>query len=93
MDKRLEALIENYLKATDLERSEGIRQLLQGGVYFQAITGFLEGKYSLAKAAALVNVPLSEFMDQLAKWGVTSRIETKDVLEGYQHLLKFAHPE
>ncbi len=90
MDKRLEALIENFLKSTTLERSEGIRQLLQSGIYFQALTGFLEGKHSLAKAAALASVPLSEFMDQLARWGFTFRITPKDVAEGYAHLLKAA---
>ena len=65
-DKRLEELIENYLRETDLERSEGIRQLLQNGVYFQAITGFLEGKFSLAKGASLMKESLSDFMDRFA---------------------------
>ena len=88
INKRLEEVLNKISKEQNNEQSEVIRDLIKNGSIFLAIKGFVEGKYSIGKAANLVEMPLSEFMDIIANLGIKSKINTEDVLEGYENLSK-----
>ena len=88
INKSLEEVLNKISKEQNNEQSEVIRDLIKNGSIFIAIKGFVEGKYSIGKAANLVEMPLSEFMDIIANLGIKSKINTEDVLEGYENLSK-----
>ncbi|MHA1257115.1 MAG: UPF0175 family protein [Promethearchaeota archaeon] len=88
INKSLEEVLNKISKEQNNEQSEVIRDLIKNGSIFLAIKGFVEGKYSIGKAANLVEMPLSEFMDIIANLGIKSKINTEDVLEGYENLSK-----
>lgn len=88
INKNLEEILNKFSKEQKNEQSEIIRDLIKNGSIFLAIKGFVEGKYSIGKAANLVEMPLSEFMDIVANLGIKSKINTEDVLEGYENLSK-----
>ena len=88
INKSLEEILNKFSKEQKNEQSEVIRDLIKNGSIFLAIKGFVEGKYSIGKAANLVEMPLSEFMDIIANLGIKSKINTEDVLEGYENLSK-----
>ena len=86
INKNLEEILNKFSKEQKNEQSEIIRDLIKNGSIFLAIKGFVEGKYSIGKAANLVEMPLSEFMDIIANLGIKSKINIEDVLEGYENL-------
>jgi predicted HTH domain antitoxin len=88
INKSLEEVLNKISKEQNNEQSEVIRDLIKNGSIFLAIKGFVEGKYSIGKAANLVEMPLSEFMDIIANLGIKSKINIEDVLEGYENLSK-----
>lgn len=88
INKNLEEILNKFSAEQKNEQSEIIRDLIKNGSIFLAIKGFVEGKYSIGKAANLVEMPLSEFMDIIANLGIKSKINTEDVLEGYENLSK-----
>ena len=88
INKSLEEVLNKISKEQNNEQSEVIRDLIKNGSIFLAIKCFVEGKYSIGKAANLVEMPLSEFMDIIANLGIKSKINIEDVLEGYENLSK-----
>lgn len=87
MDEKIQGLVDKFLQERGLERSEGIRSLLVTGIYFQAIQGYVDGRYSVQKAASLAGMALWEFMDLLARLGIGSNLDLADVVEGYEALV------
>jgi len=88
INKKLEEILENFSKEYNHEQSEVIRDLIQNGSIFLAIKSYVEGKISVGKAAGLINMPLSEFMDILSELGIKAKIEIEDILEGFENLTK-----
>ena len=88
INKNLEEILNKFSEEQKNEQSEIIRDLIKNGGIFLAIKGFVEGKYSIGKAANLIEMPLSEFMDIIANLGIKSKINIEDVLEGYENLSK-----
>jgi len=86
IDKNLEEVIERYANEKKAEQSDVIRDLINSGSLYLAISGYAKGIYSVGKAAYLANLPLSEFMDLLMELGIPSKIEKEDILEGYENL-------
>jgi predicted HTH domain antitoxin len=82
MDDQMKELVDGYLKEQKSEKSEAVRQLIVKGVYMSAIQAYLEQKISVQKAAALCQMPLSEFMDFLGNLGIGSQLEMEDILMG-----------
>jgi predicted HTH domain antitoxin len=88
MDDQLNSFVEAFLKEQHLEKSEAIRQLIVKGVYMTAVQAYLEHKISVQKAASICRMPLSEFMDFLARLGIGSQLDLDDVLTGYEYLTR-----
>ena len=88
INKNLEEILNKFSEEQKNEQSEIIRDLIKNGGIFLAIKGFVEGKYSIGKAANLIEMPLSEFMDIIENLGIKSKINIEDVLEGYENLSK-----
>ena len=63
-----------------------LKELMELGRLMLAIRRYEEGKFSLGKAAKIARLSLSEFMDQLSKFGIKSRISYEDYLEGFENL-------
>ena len=74
INQKLEEIIKNFAKEQKSEQSEVIRDLIQNGSIFLAIKGYAEGKFSIGKAASLIDVPLSELMDIITYLGIKSEI-------------------
>ena len=90
INKNLEEIVRRYSKEKkkDTDQSEIIRDLINNGSLYLAIKGYAMGNYSIGKAAYLVNLPLSEFMDLIMELGIKSKISKEDLLEGYDNLKK-----
>lgn len=86
INQKLEEIIKNFAKEQKSEQSEVIRDLIQNGSIFLAIKGYTEGKFSIGKAASLIDVPLSELMDIITDLGIKSEIGIEDVVEGFENL-------
>ncbi|MBA7476479.1 hypothetical protein ES705_15508 [subsurface metagenome] len=86
INQKLEEIIKNFAKEQKSEQSEVIRDLIQNGSIFLAIKGYAEGKFSIGKAASLIDVPLSELMDIITDLGIKSEIGIEDVVEGFENL-------
>ena len=86
INQKLEEIIKNFAKEQKNEQSEVIRDLIQNGSIFLAIKGYAEGKFSIGKAASLIDVPLSELMDIITDLGIKAEIGIEDVAEGFENL-------
>lgn len=86
INQKLEEIIKNFAKEQKNEQSEVIRDLIKNGSIFLAIKGYAEGKFSIGKAASLIDVPLSELMDIITDLGIKSEIGIEDVVEGFENL-------
>jgi predicted HTH domain antitoxin len=71
---------------TDLSKT--VRELVTRGRVLLAIEKYRSGEASLGRAAELAGLPLGQMMTILTDFGVESRIEKEDYLQGLQNLRK-----
>ena len=64
------------------DKSTTIRELVELGKIYFAITQYREGKISIGKAAEIASLTISEMMNLLSRLGIESNIELEDYLEG-----------
>jgi len=69
---------------TDL--SKAVRDLVMRGRVLLAVERYKKGEASLGKAAQLAGVSVGQMMTLLAEFGVESRIEKDDYLQGLKNL-------
>ena len=85
---------ENYeflTKITKEERSnlsKAVRDLVMRGRVLLAVERYKKGDASLGKAAQLAGLSVGQMMTLLTEFGVESRIEKDDYLEGLKNLEK-----
>ena len=83
---------DNYEFLSELSREErtdlskAVRELVTRGRVLLAIEKYRSGEASLGRAAELAGLPLGQMMTVLADFGVESRIEKEDYLQGLQNL-------
>jgi predicted HTH domain antitoxin len=75
-------VINQIAKKTDKDKSTTVRELVELGRTYFAITQYKEGIISLGKAAEIAGLTISEMIDLLAKLGIKNSIELEDYLEG-----------
>jgi predicted HTH domain antitoxin len=86
---------ENYeflTKITKEERSDlskAVRDLVMRGRVLLAVERYKKGDASLGKAAQLAGLSVGQMMTLLTEFGVESRIEKDDYLEGLKNLATF----
>jgi predicted HTH domain antitoxin len=85
---------ENYEFLTEISKQErsdlskAVRDLVTRGRVLLAVERYKKGDASLGKAAELAGLSVGQMMSLLAEFGVESRIEKDDYLEGLKHLAK-----
>ena len=85
---------ENYEFLTEVARqdrsdlSKAVRDLVTRGRVLLAVERYKRGDASLGKAAHLAGLSVGQMITLLAEFGVESRIEKDDYLEGLKNLAK-----
>lgn len=64
------------------DKSTTVRELVELGKIYYAINQYRVGKISIGKSSEIAGLSISEMMDTLAEFGIKSRIEIEDYLEG-----------
>jgi len=83
---------ENYEFLTEISKeghsdlSKAVRELVMRGRVMLAVERYKKGDASLGKAAQLAGLFVGQMMTLLAEFGVESRIEKDDYLDGLKNL-------
>ena len=83
---------ENYEFLTEITKQErsdlskAVRDLVTRGRVLLAVERYKKGDASLGKAAQLAGLSVGQTMTLLAEFGVESRIEKDDYLEGLKNI-------
>jgi len=83
---------ENYQFLTKMSKEEqsdlskAVRDLVMRGRVLLAVERYKKGEASLGKAAQLAGLSVGRMMTLLAEFGVESRIEKDDYLQGLKNL-------
>lgn len=75
-------IVEKMALEEDIDKSTAVRELVELGRIYFALSKYREGKVSIEKAAEIALLSLSEFMDLLADLGIPSKIDVLDYLAG-----------
>ena len=78
--------IEEAAKREGKGKGEVMRELIRYGFDYLMLKEYKEGRISLGKLAKELSLCISETIDLLAEFGITSPIDYEDVLEGYENL-------
>ena len=68
--------------------SKAVREMVTRGRILLAVERYKSGEASLGRAAELAGVPLGRMMDMLTEFGVESRVEKEDYLQGLKNIQK-----
>jgi predicted HTH domain antitoxin len=85
---------DNYEFLHQITREEGsdlskaVRDLVTRGRILLAVEKYKKGEASLGRAAELAGVPVGQMMMILTEFGVESRVEKEDYLQGIKNLQK-----
>jgi len=88
MDRDNYDFLSRVTKEEKSDLSKAVREMVARGRILFAVERYKKGEASLGKAAELAGVPLGQMMTILAEFGVETRMETNDYLEGLQNLEK-----
>ncbi len=86
LDKKELALINELSEIEREDKLKVLSELLEMGRRAFIIKLYKEGKVSIVRAAHIARISVSEFMDTLSEYGVTSRISYEDYLDGLENL-------
>jgi predicted HTH domain antitoxin len=88
MDRENYEFLNEITKEERSDLSKAVRDLVTRGRVLLAIERYSKGEASLGKAAGLAGLPLGQMMTILTEFGVESRIEKEDYLEGLKNIAK-----
>jgi predicted HTH domain antitoxin len=88
MDRDNYEFLAEISKEERSDLSKAVRDLVTRGRVLLAVERYSKGEASLGKAAELAGLPVGRMMTVLAEFGVESRIEKEDYLQGLQNLSK-----
>jgi predicted HTH domain antitoxin len=71
-----------------MTRTKAVRDMVIRGRVLLAVERYKKGEASLGRAAELAGVPVGQMMTLLAEFGVESRIEENDYLQGLAAIRK-----
>ncbi len=86
MDRENYELLTKISKEERSDLSKAVRDLVMRGRVLLAVERYKKGEASLGKAAQLAGLPVGQMMTLLAEFGVESRIEKDDYLQGLKNL-------
>jgi predicted HTH domain antitoxin len=88
MDRGKYEFLAEISKEGRSDLSKAVRDLVTRGRILLAVERYKQGEASLGKAAELAGLPLRQMMTILTEFGVESRIEKEDYLQGLHNLAK-----
>jgi len=88
MDQENYKFLAEIAKQERSDFSKAVRDLVTRGRVLLAVERYKKGDASLGKAARLAGLSVGQMMTLLSEFGVESRIEKADYLEGLKNLAK-----
>ena len=88
MDRENFEFLNELTKEQRGDLSKAVRDMVTRGRILLAVERYKQGEASLGRAAELAGVPLGQMMTILTEYGVESRVEQEDYLQGLQGLSK-----
>lgn len=88
MDRDNYEFLSEMSKAERSDLSKAVRDLVTRGRVLLAIERYRQGEASLGRAAEMAGLPVGQMMTILAEFGIESRIEKDDYLQGLKNLAK-----
>jgi predicted HTH domain antitoxin len=88
MDRDNYNFLHEITKEEGSDLSKAVRDMVTRGRILLAVERYKTGEASLGRAAELAGVPLVQMMTILTEFGVESRLEKVDYLQGLKNLQK-----
>ncbi len=88
MDRENFDFLNELTKEQRSDLSKAVRDMVTRGRILLAVERYKQGEASLGRAAELAGVPLGQMMTILTEYGVESRIQEEDYLQGLEGLRK-----
>jgi predicted HTH domain antitoxin len=88
MDRENYDFLNELTKEQRSDFSKAVRDMVTRGRILLAVERYKQGEASLGRAAELAGVPLGQMMTILTEYGVESRIQDEDYLQGLEGLRK-----
>ena len=88
MDRESYEFLTELSKEERSDLSKAVRELVMRGRVLLAVERYKKGDASLGEAAQLAGLSVGQMMTPLAEFGVESRIDKDDYLEGLKNLAK-----
>jgi len=88
MDSENYDFLQEITKEEGSDLSKAVRDMVTRGSVLFAVERYKKGVASLGRAAELAGVPLGQMMTILTEFGVESRLEKEDYLQGLKNLQK-----
>jgi predicted HTH domain antitoxin len=82
MDRENFEFLNELTKEQSSDLSKAVRDMVTRGRVLFAMERYKKGDASLGRAAELAGVPVGQMMTLLSEFGVQSRIEDQDYLQG-----------
>jgi predicted HTH domain antitoxin len=82
MDRANFEFLKELTKEQRSDLSKAVRDMVTRGRVLFAMERYKKGEASLGRAAELAGVPVGQMMTLLSEFGVQSRIEDEDYLQG-----------
>lgn len=88
MDRENLEFLTELTKEQRSDLSKAVRDMVTRGRILLAVERYKKGEASLGRAAELAGVALGQMMTILTEYGVESRIQDEDYLQGLENLRK-----
>src|ERR1700693_1381798 len=88
MDRENFECLKELTKEQRSDLSKAVRDMVTRGRILFAVERYKKGEASLSRAAELAGLPVGQMMTILTEFGVESRIDHEDYLEGIAALRK-----
>jgi len=88
MDRDNYDFLHEITKEEGSDLSKAVRDMVTRGRILLAVERYKKGEASLGRATELAGVPLVQMMTILMEFGVESRLEKEDYLQGLKNLQK-----
>jgi len=88
MDRENFEFLNELTKEQRSDLSKAVRDMVTRGRILLAVERYKKGEASLGRAAELAGVPVGQMMTILTEYGVESRVEQEDYVQGLRGLSK-----
>jgi predicted HTH domain antitoxin len=88
MDRENYNFLREITKEEGSDLSKAVRDMVTRGRILLAVERYKKGEASLGRAAELAGMPVGQMMAILVEFGVESRLEKEDYLQGLKNLQK-----